>query len=59
VAWAFIYDALIKNGYKRVGFNSGRLKEFNDTTVYEMYSSKDFDRLIKYYSLSFIPMEGI
>lgn len=54
VAWNFIYKAMINNGYKRIGFNSGLLKEFDDTSVYEMYVNKDFDRLVKYYSLSFI-----
>lgn len=54
VAWKFIYEYLTTNGYKRTGFNSGLLKEFDDTTVYDMYIAKDFDRLCKYYSLSFI-----
>jgi hypothetical protein len=58
VAWVFVYNAFIKNGYKRVGFNTGQLKEFKDTSIYDMYMSRDFDRLVKYYSLSFIPMEG-
>ncbi len=54
IAWKFIYDLLFnKNGYKRVGYNSGLLKEFDDTTVYDMYVNKEFDRLVKYYSLRF------
>ena len=52
--WSFVYKALTQNGYKRTGFNSYLLKEFDDTTVYDMYMAKDFDRLCKYYSLSFI-----
>jgi len=44
----------MKNGYKRTGYNSGLLKQFDDTTVYDMYISKDFDRLVKYYSLPFV-----
>ena len=53
-AFQNLYHLLIKNGYKRVGFNSGLLKEFDDTTVYDMYINADFDRLVKYYSLSFV-----
>ncbi len=53
IAFTFVYDSLTKNGYKRVGFNTGLLKEFNDTTVYDMFVNKDFDRLVKYYLLSF------
>ncbi|MFW6219979.1 MAG: hypothetical protein ACOC33_03990 [bacterium] len=53
IAWKFVYDILIKNGYKRKGYNSGLLKEFNDTTIYDMYINKDLNRLVKYYSLSF------
>ena len=50
VAWKFVYESLIKNGYKRIGFNSALFKSFDDTTVYDMYIDKDFDRLVKYYS---------
>ena len=39
---------------QRVGFNSGLLREFADTTVYEMCINREFDRLVKLYSLSFI-----
>lgn len=54
IAFKKVYNSLILNGYKRVGFNSGLLKEFNDTTVYDMYITKDFNRLVKYYSLYFV-----
>jgi intergrase/recombinase len=54
IAWKFVYDLLIKNGYKRVGYNTSLLKEFDDTTVYDMYINEDFDRLVKYYSLPFV-----
>lgn len=53
IAFKFVFDALTGNGYERVGFNSGLLKEFDDTTVYDMYMCKSFDRLVKYYSLFF------
>lgn len=51
-AWPAVYELLTANGYKRVGFNSGLLRQFDDTTVYEMYMEKDWDRLVKYYSLA-------
>jgi len=54
IAWKFVYDLLTNNEYIRVGYNSGLLKQFEDTTVYDMYMDKDFDRLVKYYSLPFI-----
>lgn len=54
IAFRSVYDSLIKNGYKRTGFNSGLLKQFDGTTVYDMYINKDFDRLVKYYSLPFV-----
>ena len=48
-----VYEALTKIGYKRVGVNSINFKEFKNTTVYDMYINKEFDRLYKYYSLFF------
>lgn len=53
IAFKFVYDELIENGYKRVGFNSGLLKEFENTTIYDMYVVSNFDMLENYYSLSF------
>ena len=52
-AWYRVYDLLLANGYKRVGYNTGLLREFDDTSVYQMYLDKDFDRLVRYYSLPF------
>jgi hypothetical protein len=54
IAWQYVYRSLTTNGYTRVGYSSGLLKQFDDTTVYDMYMDKDFDRLVKYYSLPFI-----
>lgn len=54
IAWKFVYDLLIKNGYKRVGYNSALLKPFEWTSVYEMYINNEYDSLVKYYSLSFV-----
>lgn len=51
IAWKLIYDKLIKNGYKRIPFNS--YNEFKNTTIYDMYVKKDFDSLVRYYSLHF------
>ncbi len=59
IAWRKVYDLLLANGYKRVGYSTFFLKEFDDTTVYDMYLAKDFDRLVKYYSLPFKLIETI
>lgn len=53
VAWSKVYPLLKSHGYRRRGFNSGLLKQFDNTTVYDMFVSGDFDRLVKYYSLPF------
>jgi len=52
IAFRLVSETLTKEGYKRKGFNSGLLKEFD--CVYDMYMSGDFDRLVKYYSLYFV-----
>ena len=52
-AFKRVYDLLMTNGYKRVGFSTALLKEFDDTTVYDMYCTNDWDRLVRYYSLPF------
>ena len=61
IAFKFIFDLLTKNeykhGYKRIGFNSALLKDFDNTTVYDMFINNDFDRLEKYYSLSFTKVQ--
>ncbi len=54
IAWQFVYNLLIKNGYKRIPYNSALLKQFEGTSVYEMYINNDYDLLVKYYSLSFV-----
>ena len=59
IAFKAVYDLLTANGYARHGFSTHLLKEFDDTTVYKMYITKDFDRLLKYYSLPFsLKIEG-
>jgi hypothetical protein len=40
------------------GYDSRDFKEFDDTSVYKMYKNKEFDRLLKYYSLRFKKIEG-
>lgn len=54
IAWKKVYETLTPNGYKGVFYNTGLLKDFDDTTVYDMYVSQDWDRLVKYYSLPFV-----
>ncbi len=57
IAFKEVFNLLTTNGFKRVGFNSGLLKDYIDTTVYKMFIENDFDRLVKYYSLSFIKIQ--
>jgi hypothetical protein len=52
-AFKKVFDTLTANGYKRVGYNSGLMKEFDDTTVFDMYKTNNWDRLVKFYSLAF------
>jgi hypothetical protein len=52
-SFRLVYDILTTNGYKRIGFDSRKLKDFYDITAYDMYMDKDFDRLVTYYSLFF------
>lgn len=52
-----VFDILTANGYKRIGSISSAFKAFDDTTPYKMYMAGDFERLEKYYSLSFTPIE--
>jgi hypothetical protein len=54
IVFKIVYDLLLENGYKRIGSSSGLYKEFDNTTVYDMFIANDFDRLVKYYSLSFV-----
>jgi len=56
--WKMIYAEFIELGYKRAGYDSRDFKEFDDTSVYKMYKNKEFDRLLKYYSLKFKKIEG-
>lgn len=49
-----VAKALVHNGYKRKPLYSNEFKEFANTTVYDMYVSGDFDKLVKYYSLSWV-----
>lgn len=53
VAWSFVYEALTTAGFKRAGCDSGLLEQFKDTTVYDMYTNNQWDRLVSYYSLRF------
>lgn len=59
IAHSVLYPLLTSNGYKKCGFSSGLLRDFDDTTVYDMFVSEDFDRLVKYYSLSFKKEENV
>jgi hypothetical protein len=55
IAFPPIYKLLTSNGYKRTPCDSRAMRRFDGTTVYDMYSNKEFDRLVDYYSLFFEP----
>jgi hypothetical protein len=48
-----VHGLLTENGYKRVGVNTALLTPYSKDAVYEMFLDKDFDGLVKYYSLYF------
>lgn len=52
-AFRFVSNLLITNGYKRISYDGIAGREFRDIHIYDLYIAKDFDRLVKYYSLSF------
>lgn len=52
-AWTYVYEVLTKFGYKRTPCSTSKFKEFDDTTVFDMYKNKEYDRLVEYYSLRF------
>ena len=51
--WYTIYKKATENGFKRVGFCSSKLKEFDNMKKYDMVKEKNYDMLFKYYSLYF------
>lgn len=53
IAFRCVSSVLSVNGYNRTVFNSAKYKEFSTSNIYDMYSDKEFDRLVEYYSLSF------
>ena len=54
IAFNTVYNVLLKNGYKRVGYDSKLVKEFNNAKIYNMFIDQDFEGLVKYYSLAYI-----
>lgn len=55
IVFEIVYNLLTKNGYKRIGYSStSSFKQFDDTTVYDMYINKDYDKLVLYYSRCFV-----
>lgn len=53
-----VYNILITNGYKRINGHSSRFLEFRDNSIYDMYLKKDFDKLVKFYSLVFTKIKA-
>jgi hypothetical protein len=54
-SWKIIHTNMKETEFKRTGFNSGLLKEFDDTSVYDMIKENNIDRLVKYYTLYYTP----
>jgi hypothetical protein len=55
IAASTIQSVLFENNYKRIPFSNKFGKTFKDTTVYDMYINKEFDKLVDYYSEAFKP----
>jgi len=56
-AFQSVKNLLLENNYKITSYCTSKLKEFEYATVYGMYMDKDFDRLVKYYSLPFTKID--
>lgn len=52
-AFPNIYKLYISNGYKRVGFNSGLLRQFPTTNLYDLFTNCDYENLMKFINLHF------
>jgi len=54
IAWNYVYKILTNNGYKRTGFFSSELKQFDGICAYDKYLAGDADFFVKYYSFQFV-----
>lgn len=52
-AYSAVFTILVKHEYTRIGVASYNFKQYRDTTVYDMYTKGEHDRLKAYYSLFF------
>jgi len=52
-AWYSLYTTFSKMNIKRIHGNHETWKSFKDTTIYDLYLNKDFEKLYSYYSLFF------
>ena len=53
IAWNFVRDILLANGYSICQFDTALLREFKGTNLYTMYTNGEFDRIFKFYSFRF------
>ena len=53
IAWNFVRDILLANGYSICPFDTILLREFKGTNLYTMYTNGEFDRILKFYSFRF------
>lgn len=54
ISWKYVYEALTNDGYVRQGVCSSLLKQFDNTTLYDMYMNGEWDRIETYYALRFV-----
>jgi len=59
IAFKYVYDKLIANGYKRIGVWSHELKKYFREDFYNKYYAKEYDYLVEYYSLYFTKKEEV
>ena len=53
IAWFYVRDILLANGYSICSFDTFLLREFKGTNLYTMYTNGEFDRIFKFYSFRF------
>lgn len=55
-AFRKVYQKLTNNGYKRTSPSLEQVKEFKGINLYDLYQSKNFDKIICYFKTFFISL---
>jgi len=53
ISWYAARDIFVENNYKLVPYIKSDYSSFEDTTLYDMFIEKDFDRIMEYYTIRF------